>query len=647
MRLRAFRVRNYCNILDSGRIEVEDHVTCLVGKNEAGKTNLLRALANVEYVGQRGKFQDEDYPRWLLKEHRRSGEKEKIHPITIWMEVEAKEREEWARLTGREWTEGEEVRVYLWYSNEWGWEAKECSGEEIAERLCKKWGVKFTGDTEVGDWINELDKEANEKRKDGSPTSGASRAAKLSEELKKVYGESGEIYKIIGNWIRKNMPKFFYFDEYCEMSGEMDLTGIIQALEYEEEHGTIREHDDLTAAENTALGLLRMAGTEEKIGSDRYEVRSAELEAVANDLTRAALRYWKQNQHLRLKLDIDRRKVQIGSGTDDIESTLLLRVEDQRHMFTNSLDRRSAGFKWFVSFIAAFDAWRDMENTVILLDEPGLGLHGRAQRDLLEFIRDHLAKEHMVVYTTHSPFMITTGALNEVRIVQDEGIDRGTTVERIGGFIRDKDTLFPLQTALGYDVSQDIFIGPDNLVVEGISDYTYLRILSDILERRGRRHLDQRWRIGIAGGNSMVPAYLTLVGQSLDVTVLIDGKPPGAERVRKAIHAGLLEEQRLVTVEEKDDKPAKDIEDLFAVDEYMEMYAHATERNSPAPPGTGRIVKRLENRDGAYNHNKVACWLLGNPEWQKTGIGTGTLTRFEDLITRINGTLGRGNREQK
>ena len=83
MRLRAFRVRNYCNVLDSGRIEVEDQVTCLVGKNEAGKTNLLRALANVEYVGRSGKFRDEDYPRWLLKEHRRSGEKEETHPITI------------------------------------------------------------------------------------------------------------------------------------------------------------------------------------------------------------------------------------------------------------------------------------------------------------------------------------------------------------------------------------------------------------------------------------------------------------------------------------------------------------------------------------------------------------------------------------
>ena len=640
MKLRAFQVRNYCNILDSGRIEVEDNVTCLVGKNEAGKTNLLRALSNVLPAEGGRKFQNqEDYPRWLLKEHKRSGEIEATPPITIWIGFENDEREEWIRLIGQDWKEGGEVRVYRWYDNKWSWGADECSGEEIAERLCKKFKVEYFGNTKVEDWITELDNMAMEKRKDETPTVGASRATRLCEHLKNIYGESGEIFDIISEWIRKRIPKFFYFDEYCEMSGEMDLVGIIKALEYEKKYGAIREHDNLTAAETTALGLLRMAGTEEEIGSDRYEVRSAELEAVANDLTRTALKYWKQNENLRLKLDLDQRKVHANSGAASIESTLLLRVEDQRHMFTNSLDRRSAGFKWFVSFIAAFDAWRDMENTVILLDEPGLGLHGRAQRDLLEFIRDHLAKDHMVVYTTHSPFMITTGALNEVRVVQDEGIDRGTTVKRIGGFIRDKDTIFPLQTALGYDVSQDIFIGPDNLVVEGISDYNYLRILSDILERRERRHLDQRWRIGIAGGNSMIPAYLTLIGQSLDVTVLIDGKPPGTERVRKAIQAGLLEEQRLITVEENGDESAKDIEDLFSVDEYMVMYAQATGRDSAIPRGTGRIVKRLEDRDGTYNHNKVACWLLGEPEWQNTGISAATLTRFEDLITRINDTL--------
>ena len=40
MRLTAFRVRVFRNIIDSGDIKV-DEVTCLVGKNEAGKSGSL------------------------------------------------------------------------------------------------------------------------------------------------------------------------------------------------------------------------------------------------------------------------------------------------------------------------------------------------------------------------------------------------------------------------------------------------------------------------------------------------------------------------------------------------------------------------------------------------------------------------------
>ncbi len=43
MKLKAFRVEMYKGVLDSGWIEVEN-LTVLVGKNESGKTTLLRAL---------------------------------------------------------------------------------------------------------------------------------------------------------------------------------------------------------------------------------------------------------------------------------------------------------------------------------------------------------------------------------------------------------------------------------------------------------------------------------------------------------------------------------------------------------------------------------------------------------------------------
>ncbi|MCY3920921.1 MAG: AAA family ATPase [Chloroflexi bacterium] len=44
VRLRSFQVKKFRNIVDSGEVTVEKQVTCLVGKNEAGKSALLEAL---------------------------------------------------------------------------------------------------------------------------------------------------------------------------------------------------------------------------------------------------------------------------------------------------------------------------------------------------------------------------------------------------------------------------------------------------------------------------------------------------------------------------------------------------------------------------------------------------------------------------
>lgn len=47
MKLKRFRVQKFRNIIDSGDIQVQDDVTCLVGMNEAGKTAVLTALNRV------------------------------------------------------------------------------------------------------------------------------------------------------------------------------------------------------------------------------------------------------------------------------------------------------------------------------------------------------------------------------------------------------------------------------------------------------------------------------------------------------------------------------------------------------------------------------------------------------------------------
>src|SRR3954470_13399513 len=44
MQLTAFRIFQYRNIVDSGLVSLDNRLTCIVGKNQSGKTNLLKGL---------------------------------------------------------------------------------------------------------------------------------------------------------------------------------------------------------------------------------------------------------------------------------------------------------------------------------------------------------------------------------------------------------------------------------------------------------------------------------------------------------------------------------------------------------------------------------------------------------------------------
>ncbi|WP_220449435.1 ATP-dependent nuclease [Nonomuraea longispora] len=160
---------------------------------------------------------------------------------------------------------------------------------------------------------------------------------------------------------------------------------------------------------------------------------------------------------------------------------------------TVPFDERSRGFVWFFSFLAYFT---DLENTndgnlILLLDEPGLSLHGRAQEDLLRLIDERLAPEHQVIFTTRSPFMVDPAHLDRVRTVIDH--DRHGTKVFAESFKADDDTVFPLLAAMGIELTQTLFVGEHNLLLEGPSDLIYLDIFTDAVEAKGKPGLDLAW----------------------------------------------------------------------------------------------------------------------------------------------------------
>jgi predicted ATP-dependent endonuclease of OLD family len=78
------------NIIDSGDVSFEDDVTCLVGKNESGKTAFLQALRRLNPAQKTGAAFDpsQHYPRWFWKGDEKKGKVADTQPIRSTFKLE-------------------------------------------------------------------------------------------------------------------------------------------------------------------------------------------------------------------------------------------------------------------------------------------------------------------------------------------------------------------------------------------------------------------------------------------------------------------------------------------------------------------------------------------------------------------------------
>lgn len=639
MRLQSFRVGPYKNVLDTGEVRVEPTVTVLVGKNESGKTNLLRALEAVAPARGTRSIARHDYPRWRQKRDERSGEFEAATPVEVTFAFEDDDQVAFDDAFGPGVVKAESVVVSRRYDRDGRtWSAIEHDAQQaLAHAVGTDLAVALA--PSLADLRSRLATDVAAVDPNGEPTPLAVASKHALERLKSRFGEHETVADAIRSLAASRMPRFFYFDEHAMLPGTTDIEPIVVALR----DGTANGLDD---EQRTALALLQMGYADDELVADDYVARKAELQAVAGDLTDRVLDYWRQNPYLRLIVDVNMIEEAVPEGQRIVRRELRLNVEDTRTRFEDSLDDRSSGFRWFLSFVAAFDEFESDQGVIVLLDEPGLGLHARAQADFLRFIEERVADRHQVVFTTHSPFMVDPAHLERVRVVEYSDPDVGATVGEAGGVSNDPDTLFPLQAALGYDIAQNLFVGPDNLVVEGLSDFTYLTVLSDHLVGLGRIGLDERWRVLPAGGATNIPTFVSLVGPSLDVTVLVDGREASSQKVRNLIESGLLDNKRLVTPDLVTGRKSTDIEDVFEEADYLDLYNAANNASVSLADlvGEDAIVSRIERSTGDSDHNCPARHLLHHREDVLPQLSAKTLDRFEGLFKLINRTRARSRR---
>ena len=628
MRLTAVQVRRFRNILDSNPIVVQDDVTCLVGKNESGKTAILEALYRLKPIYPTTFHDIDDYPRWLLADHRRSGDIERTHPVEATFELESADVEAIEAVAGPGLVSiGSKLLVSRDYTNELHVNLPEVNERPTVQRLIDAANLPdglrgIIGDqATVAGLTNRLDEIDHATPKIDKPTEQA--VGKLQDTIKASFPEG--VTQALEVVIAQRMPSFLYFSEYSQLQGKVDLEHLFD------------DSSHLDPSQLTARSLLRLAHADNRslLALD-YEERRSELEAAANRLTQEVARYWTQSSDLKVDIDVE----MAPGGGGQVAKYLQIRVEDLRHGFSNRFDQRSSGFRWFFSFLAAFHEFENQKDrVVILLDEPALELHPRAQRDFLRFINERLAPKHQVFYTTHSPFMIEPDHLERVRMVEDKGRGVGAVVSA-DVMSAEADSFFPLQAALGYDIAQSVFGRPDSLLVQNTADYTYLMVLSDHLKQFGREHLNGRWQILPAGGLANIPAVVALTGRQMGVTVLVESDG-GSEKFVELAKAGFLKSKRLVAVAEVTGASRSDIEDLFEVDDYLALYNQAFGKALRAAdlPAGERIIDRIREKEGDFDTGRPADALLRLRDKLLPPLRPATRTRFEELFRRINKTL--------
>lgn len=633
MRLISFHVKTFRNVLDSTEVDVDD-VTCLVGKNEAGKSAILQALHALNPANASAPLTLlDEYPRWLKKEHEVTGEIEAAVPITATFELTEDEIAAFTTRFGAKVLISPQFTVQRTFANP---KVRQIHASidykafvdvfvgSLSQRVQKALGSKLATSDEL---IAALKKLVEEAPDDADATAVATDAGEALQRLWGITGAENRGLKIaVDTALREAMPRTFYFSTYSQLVGRYNLADVIEAVSEGSEDDSIQ----------AAADFLRIArAVPESMKDADYEQSNSELEATSSLLTKRVREHWKQNDHLKLRVAIEAEAYN-AQGQQKIRRWLQFRVEDQRHDFSNRLDRRSTGFQWFVSFLASFLEFEGDQNLILLLDEPGLSLHARAQMDLLDAIEGKLARNRQVLYSTHSPFMVRSERLNQARVVEDRGPEVGTVVDNDAGAVSDPDTLFPLEAALGYDIAQTLFIGRRNVLVEGVSDFIYLSAISGHLTGSNRPGLPSDCRLIPAGGATNIPTFLALLGTHLDAVVLLDGNTSD-QRIQNSIAAGRVKEARILSIASYSTIPGADIEDLFEPQEYLDLYnaTYGKKVKMTALKGTDRIVKRIARVEEEFDHGEVAAHFLRNLDVSLAALSLATVERFAALIAAV------------
>jgi len=612
--LKKFRVTKFRSIKDSGWISTDD-LTCLVGTNESGKTNLLVALWKLNPANNEPITPLIDYPRKQYVDYRDTNGEE----IFIQAELELSDTvsEEISHKLGFHKELVRTVRIGRKYNGVYEIEfpisqlstipSSELSSilENILRQFSKSELQTKEDESTLSDIQNKLT-ELHEKSKkkeeikqadvvaiedefDNFISSNYKRKVNINsffnDQLKpefskliSVFEENGiSTNETVDKIVKDNLPFFVYYSDYGNLDSEIYLPHVIDNLKRndlgEKERAKVRslkvlfEFVRLSPSEILELGKETIQNvTDATIESEKDNKKKREilLQSASNKLTQEFKEWWKQGNY-RFRFQADGNHFRIWVSDD-------LRTEEVE------LEGRSRGLQWFFSFFLVFlvESKDSHSNCILLLDEPGLSLHPIAQFNLIDFFNS-LSGENQLLYTTHSPFLVDPNDLGNVKAlyVGDDGTSIISEDLRAKEKIAEK-SIYPIHAAIGLTVSDTLLLGSVPVLVEGPSDQIYLQLIKNHLIGLSKFNLGKELVFIPTGGvKGMSPVIKILLGRENELPIaLMDSDKQGEQKI-KQLRNGLYkdEKEKVIPVADILGEGEYEIEDLLPNDELARVFS--------------------------------------------------------------------------
>ena len=650
MKLTSVEISNYKCIRKPCRIDILD-ITCLVGKNESGKTAILEAIYRLNpIIPEHDSFNmDDDFPRMDVEDYRLELKSGKIKPAIVTRATFSLEQGDKAKIE-KDFPAalaGPELILSKGYDNELYAELT-VNEENTVEALLKKASLE----PEILKSLVQLTtiKELESSLKEHKKSESVSKLLTLISEIQKT----GLLRFLYERYFESRVPKFLYFDEFYQMKGHVNIEALIER----------KRNNQLLDSDYPLLGLIDLArlNLDEITNPKRALERNNRLEGASNHLTRRVMKYWSQNRFLEMRFDIRPALPEDPEGMKT-GTNLWSHVYNTKHKASTLLGKRSKGFVWFFSFLAWFSQQKQTKTPLILLlDEPALFLHGTAQRDLLRYLEDEKTT-HQVIYTTQSPYMIDPRHFDRIRIVEDKSMEtdqplpdckEGTQVD-VNVLNASKESILPLQGAMGYELCQSLLPDHNVLIVDGVQDILYIKVISGLLEANNRIGIDPNWTIVPLGGSKKLPAFISLMDykDSRNIACLLDTNEQ-EETLENLYKKKLLQKENFYIYADFVDLAEADIEDIFEVDFYLALVNSEYKDVLSKPITKGnlkgrsmritRLIKEsfestpLQNNI-KFNRYRPARFFTENSSSLREEISKETFNRFEKIFKMINSLL--------